>query len=347
MPLSNRPGSIIAVGLNPLLAPDAPTIGTATAGDASASVAFTAPANVGGSAITSYAVQSTPDGIGATGASSPITVTGLTNGTPYTFRATALNSYGPSPASAASNSVTPAIIQGQQAYTTAGTYSWVAPAGVTSVSVVAVGSGGGAVGGALGWKNNIPVVPGNSYTVVVGASVTGTSNGNPSYFINSSTVQGGGGIYAQSPTSSYVGDGGGLGGFGFNFQSGGGAGGYTGNGGDGGSGGSPSQNGSGGGGGGGWGNFFDPTTFNTYAGGGGGVGLLGQGANGIGGATHQGGGGGSGGTGGQGAFSGGRGGAYGGGSGNSEGYKNSGGGAVRIIWPGNTRLFPSTNTGNV
>ena len=35
---------------------------------------------------------------------------------------------------------------GQQAYTTAGTYSWVAPAGVTSVSVVAVGGGGGGVG---------------------------------------------------------------------------------------------------------------------------------------------------------------------------------------------------------
>jgi hypothetical protein len=41
-------------------------------------VAFTAPANVGGSAITSYAVQSTPGGIGATGSSSPITVSGLT-----------------------------------------------------------------------------------------------------------------------------------------------------------------------------------------------------------------------------------------------------------------------------
>jgi hypothetical protein len=32
---------------------------------------------------------------------------------------------------------------GQQAYTTAGTYSWVAPVGVTKVSVIAVGGGGG------------------------------------------------------------------------------------------------------------------------------------------------------------------------------------------------------------
>ena len=34
------------------------------------------------------------------------------------------------------------IVTGQQAYTTAGTYTWVAPGGVSSVSVVAVGGGG-------------------------------------------------------------------------------------------------------------------------------------------------------------------------------------------------------------
>ena len=54
------------------------------------------------------------------------------------------------------------VVTGQQAYTTAGTYSWVAPAGVTSVSVVAVGGGGngysgaytgaGGGGGGLGYK---------------------------------------------------------------------------------------------------------------------------------------------------------------------------------------------------
>jgi hypothetical protein len=87
--------------------PGAPTIGTATAGNTQASVAFTAPASNGGSPITGYTVTSSPGGITATGSSSPIVVTGLTNGTPYTFTVTATNSVGTSNASAASNSVTP------------------------------------------------------------------------------------------------------------------------------------------------------------------------------------------------------------------------------------------------
>lgn len=93
-------------------APGAPTIGAATAGEASASVAFTAPASNGGAAITSYTVTSSPGGITASGSASPINVTGLTNGTAYTFTVTATNSVGTGPASAASNSVTPAASVG-------------------------------------------------------------------------------------------------------------------------------------------------------------------------------------------------------------------------------------------
>ena len=68
--------------------PDAPTIGTATAVSGEATVPFTAPSSDGGSAITSYTATSSPGGITGTisqSGSGSITVTGLTNGTAYTF----------------------------------------------------------------------------------------------------------------------------------------------------------------------------------------------------------------------------------------------------------------------
>ncbi|WP_249560513.1 DUF4347 domain-containing protein, partial [Shewanella sp. 10B] len=87
--------------------PTAPTIGTATAGNTQASVSFTAPVSNGGAAVTGYTVTSNPGGFIGSGTSSPIAVTGLTNGVSYTFTVTATNSVGTGSASAASNSVTP------------------------------------------------------------------------------------------------------------------------------------------------------------------------------------------------------------------------------------------------
>ena len=86
---------------------DAPTIGTATAGIESATVTFTA-ATTGGEA-TSFGALSTPGSITGTSATSPITVSGLTNGTAYTFKTYGINSSGTwsNVLSAASNSVTP------------------------------------------------------------------------------------------------------------------------------------------------------------------------------------------------------------------------------------------------
>jgi hypothetical protein len=92
--------------------PGAPTIGTATAGNAQATVTFTAPVSNGGSPITGYTVTSSPGGITRTGSASPITVTGLTNGTTYTFTVTATNANGTGPASAVSNSVTLSTVPG-------------------------------------------------------------------------------------------------------------------------------------------------------------------------------------------------------------------------------------------
>lgn len=95
--------------------PGAPTIGTATTtGSTTATVAFTAPANNGGSTITQYDATSSPAGGTGTlvqAGSGTITVSGLTANTAYTFTVKATNVVGQGAASAASNSITtlPAI----------------------------------------------------------------------------------------------------------------------------------------------------------------------------------------------------------------------------------------------
>ena len=237
---------------------------------------------------------------------------------------------------------------GQDAYGV-GTFTWVAPAGVTRVSLVAVGGGGarscggpGGGGGGLGYVNCLTVTPGSSYTVVGGAAGVKSPSSFPG------TPSGFGGVqYAQGGSINTVSNGGpprqfgggtplngasgGTGGSGGCFGCGGGAARYTGNGGPAGS--STGQSGSGGGAGGGGG-----------GGSGGGVGLLGEGGSGAGGTSTTGAGGGSGGCVGQNGFFA-NGGVNGGG-----GRYDGGGGGVRIIWAGGTgitRQFPSTNTGNI
>ncbi len=83
--------------------PGAPIIGTAIAGNGQATVNFAAPTANGGSQITGYTVTASPGGVTAIGPASPITVSGLTNGTSYTFTVTASNAFGPGPASAPSS----------------------------------------------------------------------------------------------------------------------------------------------------------------------------------------------------------------------------------------------------
>ena len=87
--------------------PGAPTIGSAIAGNTQATLSFSPPIFTGGVNINNYTVTSSPSGITANGSSSPITITGLTNGTAYTFTVVANNIAGNSIPSAASNSATP------------------------------------------------------------------------------------------------------------------------------------------------------------------------------------------------------------------------------------------------
>jgi hypothetical protein len=297
---------IIGSSASPKGVPGAPTIGTATAGDGSASVTFSAP-SFSKLPITSYTVTASPGGATGTGGSSPITVSGLTNGTAYTFTVRASHANGQSAASSASNSVSPlAPYVLSQTFNSSGTYT--VPAGKTQVAVMMVGSGRGTFGSGEGGSGSralavydIPTNAGTNYTVTVGAgAITGT---NPSNFGNIASV-------SQSVSNYNAGVG--------NVANGGGGGSGGGNGNAGGIITSPAPGlgniQAGGGGGGGGNGGYAPCGDNDSFGSGG--------AGGSGGAA----GGGTGGAGGNAAFQGG-GGSYNSGGNGSAGNPNTGGGA--------------------
>lgn len=103
----------------PAAVPTPPTIGAATGRNGSALVRWSPPADDGGTAVTHYVVR-TQDAAGnqvgqPQSVSAPATstvVAGLTNGTRYRFRVSAVNAAGPSPFSALSNSVLAATVPG-------------------------------------------------------------------------------------------------------------------------------------------------------------------------------------------------------------------------------------------
>jgi hypothetical protein len=126
--------------VTPATTPSAPTGVTATAGNASATVSWSAPAN-GGSPLTGYTITpyigaSAQPATTITGFSpmTATTITGLANGTSYTFTVTATNALGTGPASEHSAPVTPATTPAAPTGVTAtagnasATVSWSAPA---------------------------------------------------------------------------------------------------------------------------------------------------------------------------------------------------------------------------
>ena len=113
-----------------LFLPAAPTSVTASAGNTQATVSWTAPTGVIAQApVTDYVVQFSSNSgstwttfSDGTSTATSATVTGLTNGTAYTFRAAAVNGVGQGAYSSASAAVTPAV--GNIIQTTAGLYAW-------------------------------------------------------------------------------------------------------------------------------------------------------------------------------------------------------------------------------
>lgn len=179
--------------------PQAPTIGIpSNITETSISVPFTTNAT-GGEAITSYTVTSSPGNISASGTSSPIEVTGLTNGTTYTFSVTATNSNGTSAASQPTGNIVAQLLP------------------PPTVEYLVVGAGANSVGGGgnVLTSSSFSVQNATNYTLTVGAG-----GGNASVFA-SVTSNGGNGSTSGSGKSggggggcnggSYGGSGGGAG----------------------------------------------------------------------------------------------------------------------------------------
>ena len=174
-------------------APAAPTIGSASLVSGNVQVSFTPPTSNNGSTITGYTAVSSPGGITTSGASSPITMTGLATSTSYTFTVYATNAIGNGASSAASNSVTtasPSATGGTVSYdglytvltfNTSGTLTVIG--GTLSMDALVVGGGGGGSGGGaaagagaggLIYQQNRSFTAG-TYAVVIGAGGTGTA----------------------------------------------------------------------------------------------------------------------------------------------------------------------------
>ncbi|MGY1706995.1 fibronectin type III domain-containing protein [Geodermatophilus sp. SYSU D00697] len=123
-------------------APGAPTIGRVEPGNGSVRVHWTAPSSDGGSPVTGYEVRTFRNGTPFSTSTAPATatstlVTGLSNGTAYTFRVAARNAVGVGAGSATSPSVVPqapATVPGRPvlgapvAGRSSATVRWTAPA---------------------------------------------------------------------------------------------------------------------------------------------------------------------------------------------------------------------------
>jgi hypothetical protein len=176
--------------------PSAPTSLTATAGDGQATISFTAGSS-GGSAITNYKYSldgTTYTALSPTDAASPVTITGLTNGTSYSISLKAVNSSGDSAASAAV-SVTPSTTPSAPTSLTA-----TAGNGQATISFTAGSNGGSAITNykySLDGTNYTALSPTDATSPV---TITGLTNGT-SYSIYLKTVNANGDSSASAAVS--------------------------------------------------------------------------------------------------------------------------------------------------
>ena len=173
--------------------PGSPTGASATPGNASVDVSWTAPVDDGGAPITSYQAYTTPGSISCTTTGTSCQITGLTNGTSYTVKVYAFNVAGGSVGSTPSNQVTPT------ATTVPGAPNDVTGTpgnGQVALSWTAPADGGSPITG-----YTVNASPGGQVctTATTTCTVTGLTNGLPStFFVSATTSVGDGPVSARS-----------------------------------------------------------------------------------------------------------------------------------------------------